>query len=120
MCQQWFSVLGLLIAILGFLFLIWQWFKAFEDYSRDEYGKIDAFMKEQRIKHGATFVIDEDDEDEEYNHSMGKQLGMGLRERLEEHKKLILIGVAATIFGAVLQMLGSWPHLTVFGVSACS
>jgi hypothetical protein len=121
MCQQWFSVAGLLVSAAGFLFLIWQWFRAFEDYSRDEYAKISAFMREQRIKHGAEMSIDyDDDNDDDYNHSMGKHLGMGLQERLEQHKKLIIFGVVGTMFGSALQIVGSWPRMNLLGIVACS
>ncbi len=120
MCQNWFSIVGLTLSLVGFLLIVLEWTRAFSAYADDEIKKISDFMRSERKRFGVEFAIDEDDEDDEYNHSMGKHLGQGLQDRLGVRMRLVTGGVILTATGTILQIIGALPNLSKFGIVACS
>ena len=110
MCQQWFSVVGLLFDVVGFLLIAFEWQQVFrrEHETRiDELGHDHERSKAERI--GESY---EDPRRSDYTKSR-KFHKLFLKE-WRFRRKLFYCGVALVVLGFVGQTIGGWPHSLMF------
>jgi hypothetical protein len=110
MCQQWFSVVGLLFDIVGFLLIAFEWQQVFwrEHETRiDDLGHDRERSKAERI--GETY---EDPRSSDYTKS--KKFHRLFLKEWRFRRKLFYYGVALVVLGFAGQTIGAWPHGLVF------
>src|SRR5262249_51910396 len=116
MCQQWLSVVGLILELVGFLLIVREWYSAFaqmvalrqqaatEDYIRARKAQgqpyDDALLKQ------------------EASASMWRNTQKENRIDNRRRFRTFTTGVALVVLGVVGQILGSLPHLP-FGIVPC-
>ena len=118
MCQQWFSVVGLLADVIGFMMIAREWYKAMALYRFNRELEISE-IRERVIarEQGKSRTPYEEDED---NPSLPKHMEQALEYELEERTGLFWWGMVLVIVGFVLQVFGSWPGGVPFlGIKSC-
>jgi hypothetical protein len=110
MCQQWFSVAGLLFDVVGFLLIAFEWQQVFW---REHETRIDELGHDQeRSKAERTGESYEDPRRSDYTKSRTIQK-LFLKE-WRFRRKLFYCGVALVVSGFVGQTIGGWPHSLLF------
>lgn len=115
MCQQWFSVVGQTLDVIGFLTIAWEWHHM---YVRDREKRINELQKayeRNRAKY----------EDREYNDfdedaAMWREFQKLFLAEWRWRAKVFFTGVTLVVLGFVGQLLGSWPYgVPLFGIRGC-
>jgi hypothetical protein len=114
MCQQWFSVGGLVLDVIGVVMIIREWQIMFNRHHEQRVQAIDDLYARLSRKMDGVTEVNEDDE----HWSMGKHMSDGLTEDVRYRGRLVYTGVALVILGFICQVLGSWPY-GVFGIRSC-
>ncbi|MGJ4961586.1 hypothetical protein [Bradyrhizobium sp. HKCCYLRH3061] len=119
MCQQWLSIIGLMLDISGFLLIAREWYEMFRRYINERELEISEFYARYFARmEGRSRTEYEMDED---NYSLGRHMGMGLREDVRHRLKLFGFGVVLVVFGFLGQALGSVPGgVPGTGLQSCS
>lgn len=117
MCQQWFSVLGLVFDLVGVLLIVTEWRVAFQRDTEDRKREIDNMMNRWLIKLGEEpSNPDFDDESPSTQRWMWKTMQADVFRR----GLLVYVGIAFVVAGFIGQMLGSWPSGDpIFGFRSC-
>jgi hypothetical protein len=106
MCQSWFSIIGELFDVVGFLIIAVEWHHQFE---RDHYRRIGELQKayERQAAELRGEVYEDPDEDKS-NWRMFQKLFI---EEWKWRRKVFFTGAGLIILGFIFQVLGNWPHL---------
>lgn len=107
MCQNWYSVTGQVLDIMGFLTIAWEWWRyAYRDLGADIAGQIEVMLERRQAEH----------EERAYEDTRGFELHS--RHVQQEYWKeyfrrgrIFAVGATLVIFGFVFQVLGNIPHL---------
>jgi hypothetical protein len=113
-CQNWFSIVGLVFDVAGFLMIAVEWHHMF---------KRDVYMREKRIDRDYAKLTAErrgekfdDDADMEYTHA--REFSRLLRKDTLYRAWLFYVGTTLIILGFFGQVFGSWPY-GIFGFKSC-
>ena len=117
MCQQWLSVAGLVLDVIGFLIIAFEW--------RHTYFAQRAPARDPGTRdHDRTKA---DEQGKNYEDSTQADASMWRhtqRENLKDNRyraRLFFVGVVLVIFGFLGQTLGSLPYgIPFFGFGNCS
>jgi hypothetical protein len=114
MCQQWLSVLGLILDVVGVLMIVSEWHIMFRRHIAQSIVEIDALYA--RLRNELT-----PPHEEEPHWSMGRHMLMGLAEDVRYRGRLVYWGAGILVLGFVLQALGALPGgIPGTAVSSCS
>ena len=101
MCQQWLSVIGLLLDVSGFLMIAWEWYEMFRRHVAEKEQEISEFYAKFVARLEGKLRTDyEMDED---NYPLGKHMGMGLQADKKHRSKLFGFGVLLVVLGFLGQ-----------------
>jgi hypothetical protein len=117
MCQQWFSVAGLVLDIVGVLLIVAEWRIAFRQHFEAGKAEIDSMMKRwvDRME-GRVAEIDIDAD----SPASGRAAWATLMGATKMRGGLVYVGIAFIVFGFAGQLLGSWPYgVPYFGFKSC-
>jgi hypothetical protein len=106
MCQNWYSVIGQLLDVVGFLTIAFEWY---HQYKRDHDKRIGELQRayEQQAAELAGDDYEDPDSDKD-NWRMYQKLFL---EEWRWRSKVFFTGATLVILGFIFQVLGSWPHL---------
>ena len=101
MCQQWFSVAGLILDIIGFLLIAREWRWAI---------RLQGAEQVERRGH-----VQDTTEDRKYR-------WQGWLQEYELRRRLFRLGLAFVILGFIGQAIGSLPssYVALVGIKSCS
>lgn len=105
MCQNWYSVVGQILDVIGFMTIAWEWY---HQYKRDHDQRIGELQKayEQQAAEDEGRVYEDYDGDK-YNWNMYQKLFL---EEWRWRRKVFLTGSTFVVVGFIFQVLGNWPH----------
>src|SRR5712691_8690948 len=105
MCQQWFSVAGLLFDIVGFLLIAYEWRHMFIRERDRRMSELDHDYERSRAENaGKTY---EDPRSADY--TMARLFSKLFRKEWRYRGTLFYSGVVLVILGFLGQTAGSWP-----------
>ncbi len=113
-CQQWFSVVGNLTEIVGFLLVVREWYHVFSVDALQRRNRIERDFERTRTEQEGRKWVDPSSAD----HTMWREFQRLLIRDLRYRKRIFFGGSALVVFGACLQMAGNWPG-GVFGIRGC-
>lgn len=102
MCQNWYSIIGLCLDVLGFLLIFREWYWAIGLQGGEAVQ--DAGEIAERSARRRRGEPEPEEEDPRYR-LHGRFAG------LKKRRILFHFGAALIVLGFVGQVLGSWPHL---------
>ncbi len=106
MCQNWFSIIGQLLDVIGFLTIAIEWHHQFKRDHDKRIGELQkAYERQSAELNGETYVDPDDDKD---NWNMFQKLFIA---EWQWRRKVFLVGAGLVIFGFIFQALGNWPHV---------
>ena len=116
MCQQWFSIAGLLLDIVGFLLIAFEWRHM---YVREREGRMyDLHHDYERSR--------AENRGEEYpdprsgDYTMARLFSKLFTKEWRYRGRIFYSGVVLVILGFIGQTLGSWPGgVPFFGFKSC-
>jgi hypothetical protein len=105
MCQQWFSVAGLIFDVIGFLTIAWEWHHMFQ---RDRSNRIHELgeARERSIAEREERPYKAIDDDA----MMWRVFQKLFLQEWRWRAKVFFTGVVLVIIGFLGQLLGSWPY----------
>jgi hypothetical protein len=106
MCQNWYSVIGQLLDVIGFLTIAFEWF---HQYNRDHERRIGELQKAYERNEAKILKGRAPDQDED--RMMWREFQKLFLKEWRWRRKVFLTGAALVILGFLFQVLGSWPHL---------
>ncbi|MGA3140540.1 MAG: hypothetical protein ABSD09_16915 [Xanthobacteraceae bacterium] len=116
MCQQWFSVTGLIFDAAGFLLIAFEWRHVFQ---REHETRIDE-LEHDSERHDAKLRGKKYEDPRRGNYTMWREFQRLFLKEWRFRQKLFYAGVTLVVVGFMGQVLGSWPyHLTTFGLRSC-
>jgi hypothetical protein len=105
MCQQWISIVGLCLDVIGFLMIAFEWRHTFKREYERRMGELDRdYDKYSAETAGVTY---QDPSAGDY--TMAKLFSKLFRKEWLFRGELFATGVTLVIFGFIGQVLGSWP-----------
>jgi len=114
MCQQWFSVVGLALEVVGFLFIAWEWRHVFEHSVALRQAAVE---EDYELTRGRTFS-------RVHRLASASMWRNTQRENLKDNKRrarMFYSGVVLVLLGFVCQAIGSLPYaVSVIGFKSCS
>jgi hypothetical protein len=114
MCQQWFSVAGLTLDVIGFLMIAFEWRHMFaRERDRRMYELHHDFER-----YGAELANDEYNDPRQGDYTMAKVFSKLFIKEWRYRGWLFGCGVTLVLLGFVGQTLGSWPG-GLFGARSC-
>jgi hypothetical protein len=112
MCQQWFSVIGLVFDVVGFLIIAFEWRHSY--WQSVSLRQDDVDRDYLRADQGSDALRDRDVAEA----SMWRNTQ---RENLKDNAyraRLFWVGVLLVVLGFVGQVAGSWPY-GIGGIKSC-
>jgi hypothetical protein len=101
MCQQWFSVIGLVLDVVGFLTIAWERHHMYtRDYQRRIAELEEAYKRDRATREGTQYEAPDEDA------AMWRLFQK--REEWRWRGRVFSTGVAVVILGFVGQLFGSW------------
>jgi hypothetical protein len=115
MCQQWLSVVGQILDVIGFLTIAWEWHHM---YKRDHDKRISelqtAYERNRAEQEGRRY------EDFDEDASMWREFQKLFLAEWKWRAKVFFTGVTLVVLGFLGQLLGSWPYGVPFlGFKSC-
>jgi hypothetical protein len=116
MCQNWFSISGLVFDVTGFLLIAFEWHHMFQR---------DVYLRQKRIERDYRKSVAEAegrqfDDDEDLEYTMWREFQRLLQKDTLYRKWLFYVGTGLILLGFMLQSLGSWPYgVPVLGLKTC-
>jgi hypothetical protein len=116
MCQQWFSVFGLVADVIGFLMIAIEWHHMFTR---------DVYMRQKRIERDYNKSAAETegkpfDDDADMEYTMWREFQKLLKKDTLYRQWLFYVGTGLIILGFVLQTAGSWPRgISPLSIKGC-
>jgi hypothetical protein len=115
MCQQWFSVVGLILDVCGFLLIAKEWWHVFEHSILLRQAAVEEDYIRTRQGEKA------DKRRREADASMWRNTQRENRKDNAYRKKIFVLGMVLVVLGFIGQLVGSLPYgLSVFGFISCS
>jgi len=114
MCQQWFSIIGLVLDVVGFLIIAKEWHDSF---LHNVFIRQDAVQRDYERTTAAA-------KDAPYNDPTEADASMWRntqRENILDNRRrarLFFSGLALVVLGFLGQVIGSWPY-GFFGIKSC-
>lgn len=106
MCQNWFSVIGQLFDVVGFLVIAWEWFHQFQrDHDRRIRELEKASQRQQASYEGRRPPPQDEDA------AMWREFQRLFLKEWRWRRKVFFTGAGLVILGFLFQVLGNWPHL---------
>jgi hypothetical protein len=106
MCQQWLSVGGLVLDVIGFLLIAREWYHVFLHSVLMRQVRVEEdYNRTRAAERGEAY-----DDPTEADASMWRNTQ---RENLRDNQhraQLFYIGTTLVVLGFFLQLLGSWPY----------
>jgi hypothetical protein len=105
MCQDWYSVIGQVLDLVGFSFIAWEWFhqlKREHDKRTTELQK--AYDKADAKAKGRKYV---DADADDLNWRIYQPLFL---KEWKWRRGMFIFGAGCFLLGIIFQVLGSWPH----------
>jgi hypothetical protein len=105
-CQNWYSIIGQCLDVVGFLIIAIEWHHQFK---RDHDRRIDQLQKasEQQNAERTSEKYEDSDNDVD-NWRIFQKLFI---KEWEWRRKVFFTGAGLVILGFIFQVLGNWPHL---------
>ena len=116
MCQQWFSIAGLSLDIIGFLLIAFEWRHVFwREHERRIYELEQDYERSRAEQQGQTY---EDSRRSDY--TMWREFQKLFLKEWRFRRKVFYTGVVLVVLGFLGQSLGSWPyHISSLGPKSC-
>jgi hypothetical protein len=115
MCQQWFSVVGLVMDICGFLLIAKEWWHVFQHSIalRQSAVEADFDLATKGVKAARKRVA--------ADASMWRNTQFENEKDNSFRRSTFIVGAALVILGFIGQLIGSWPYgSSMFGFASCS
>jgi hypothetical protein len=106
MCQNWYSVIGQVLDVIGFLTIAWEWRFGYRDIGADITSKIEAMLDKKAAAHAGEPYVDNSGYELQYRH-----VQQWIWEEYSKRGWIFLTGVVLVVLGFLFQLLGNWPHL---------
>ena len=117
MCQQWFSVAGLMLDIVGVMMIVVEWHMAFRHYVEERKAEIDGMMTRWVDKMEGRVPQPDLDAD---SPARGRGMWALLMSDVKTRGALVYVGIGLVVLGFVCQLLGSLPGgVPYFGFKTC-
>jgi len=115
MCQQWFSAVGLVLDVVGFLLIAWEWREVFEHNVLRRQNAVEAdYLRATQGEEAAR----------EREWAVASMWRNTQRENMKDNKRRARIfysGVVLVVLGFLGQFIGSLPFgISFFGFKSCS
>jgi hypothetical protein len=99
MCQNWYSVIGLIFDVTGFLLIAREWYWAINLQGAEKIRAVGDIVEEARGNSPWGGKI------------KPKYILQGWFSEFKMRRRLFRVGTILLVLGFVGQLLGSWPHL---------
>jgi hypothetical protein len=112
MCQQWFSIAGLVLELGGFLLIAWEWRHVF---------KHAVFLRQNAVEEDYELTVEGDEAARARRLADASMWRNTQRENRKDNKRRAMMfysGVALVVLGFVGQVIGSLPS-SVSGLVSC-
>lgn len=106
MCQNWFSVIGQTLDVVGFLIIVWEWFHQFK---RDHDRRIDELEKASERQQAMYVGRQPPPQDEDA--LMWREFQKLFLKEWRWRRRVFFTGAGLVVLGFIFQVLGNWPHL---------
>jgi len=115
MCQQWFSVAGLTLEVIGFLLIAWEWRHVFEH---------SVALRDAAVEEDYELMVEGEEAAKERRIAQASMWRNTQRENPKDNRRratLFYWGVVLVVLGFLGQLVGSWPYgMSVLGFKSCS
>lgn len=106
MCQNWFSIIGQALDVVGFLIIAYEWYHVFKREHERRIGELqNAYERNAAAERGG--LAPDQDEDA----TMWREFQRLFLVEWAWRRRVFLTGAALVILGFVFQALGNWPKL---------
>jgi hypothetical protein len=112
MCQQWFSEVGLVLDIIGFLTIAIEWHHEFVRDRERRLGQLQAAYERAAAEAQGVPLPDQD-------RLMWRAFQKLFLSEWRWRGRVFYAGVGLVILGFIGQFLGGWPGGLSFGAKAC-
>ena len=113
MCQQWFSIVGLILELVGFLLIVKEWYSAFAQMvALRQQAVTEDYIRTSTVPHDDALL------EQEASASMWRNTQKENRIDNRRRFRTFTTGLALVVLGVVGQILGSLPHVP-FGIVPC-
>jgi hypothetical protein len=106
MCQNWYSVIGQLLDVIGFLTIAFEWYHQYKRDHEKRIGELHTASETKSAEYRGEKYEDPDNDAD--NWRIFQKLFL---EEWRWRRKVFVTGVGLVILGFVFQVLGNWPHL---------
>jgi hypothetical protein len=106
MCQNWYSIIGQLLDVVGFLIIAVEWHHQFK---RDHDRRIGELQK--AYERQAAELRRESYEDPDRDVDNWRIYQRLFLEEWNWRRKVFYTGAGLVVLGFLFQVLGNWPHL---------
>jgi hypothetical protein len=101
MSQQWFSVIGLLLNLVGILLVVTEWWRAFFSQMRSLHARLIQLLdKTSALVAPANKIEQLVDEAEELNRELTTLL---------PRTRFVIAGISMIVLGILSKIVGAWP-----------
>jgi hypothetical protein len=101
MCQQWYSVVGLALEVVGFLFVAWEWRHVFEH---------SVLLRQNAVEEDYTLTVEGEEAARRRrlaDASMWRNTQRENRKDNARRARIFYLGVALVVLGFIGQLVGS-------------
>src|SRR3954469_2696078 len=107
MCQNWYSVIGLVFDVIGFLMIAVEWHMMFRrDMRHRELRAHEYYEKASAEVLGVKY-----DDPTDADYTMWREFQRLMVDEDGVRSRLFYPGVFLVLLGFLFQVAGSWPHL---------
>ncbi|UGY23689.1 MULTISPECIES: hypothetical protein [Bradyrhizobium] len=107
MCQDWCSVIGQVLDLVGFSFIAWEWFHQLKRDHGRRMGELQKAYDQQSAElEGRKYVDADADKD---NWRIYQPLFL---KEWAWRRTMFIFGAGCFLLGIIFQVLGSWPSLS--------
>ena len=114
MCQQWFSVIGLVFDIVGFLLIVFEWRHMFIRERNRRMEQLHYDYERSRVERSEQTYNDPRSGD----YTMARLFSKLFMQEWRYRGRLFYSGVVLVIIGFVGRVVGSWPG-GLFTLKSC-
>jgi hypothetical protein len=116
MCQQWFSVVGLILDIVGFSLIAFEWHHVFQ---REHERRIFELQHDDE-RHSAELQGEAYEDPRHGDYTLWREFQRLFLKEWAYRRRLFYMSILFVILGFLGQEFGSWPtHLTFLGLRSC-
>jgi hypothetical protein len=106
MCQNWYSVIGQLLDVIGFLTIAFEWY---HQYQRDHDKRMDEL--EKAYERATAEILGKSAPEQDDDRLMWREFQKLFLKEWHWRSRIFFAGAGMVILGFIFQVLGSWPHL---------